>query len=348
MDAMMKLRCYKILAQAIKIMLGSSMAMFIAQQMNLQFATSAGIITLLTIATTKLETIRLSIYRVITYVFTVILSWIIFQNISGLWIAYGIFIFIIIFVSELIGWRATISVNAVIGTHYLSTTDFSFSFMLNELMLVLIGISMAIILDLFNNNSTNETRLIHNMQYTEQRFSDIVGELIQYLKCEPMGRDVWKDTMELEKKIEHFIEQACEYNNNTFKKEGDYYEHYFEMRLMQLAILHNLHYEMRKMRSLPKEVNIIVNYMEKLQVHMVELSNPRTQINEIEDAFEQIVQSELPTTAGEFESRAKLYHILMDLEELLRCELRFVKSVVETDRYKNDYHNTKKIVSKGK
>lgn len=50
-------------------------------------------------------------------------------------------------------WRAVISVNAVIGTHFLETGDFSPAFIRNELALVIIGIFFAILLNLFQNNA---------------------------------------------------------------------------------------------------------------------------------------------------------------------------------------------------
>ena len=49
---------------AFKIALGSSFAIYLAQIMELEYATSAGTITLLTLMTTKWETIRLSVLRI--------------------------------------------------------------------------------------------------------------------------------------------------------------------------------------------------------------------------------------------------------------------------------------------
>lgn len=339
MNAKIKYKTCGILVQAAKIMLGSSIAMFIAMQMNLEFATSSAIIALLTILTTKLETLRLSLYRIITYGCTVVVSWIIFQNISSIWVAYGIFIFILVCASDLVGWRATVSVNAVIGTHFLTTLDYSMAFIWNEFMLVLIGISMAIILNIFNANTYSEKRLNHNMQYTELQLKHLLEEMSRYLSGEVQECNLWAELKELEEHVEHFIEEACEYNNNTFKKEGDYYAHYFEMRLMQVGILHNLHYELQRMEMMPLEARAVSEYIMELRTNVLELNNPRQQIEELKVIIGLVLNQELPQTKKEFEGSVKIYHLLMDLEEFLVLKMRFVESVSNSARYKKDYHH---------
>ena len=42
------------------------------------------------------------------------------------------------------GWGTTISVNSVIGAHFLTEMNFSFEFIINEIMLVVIGITIAV------------------------------------------------------------------------------------------------------------------------------------------------------------------------------------------------------------
>ncbi len=340
---------YKIritLIQAGKIMIGSSCAMLIAMALDLQFATSAAIVALLTIVTTKLETLRLSIYRVISFIASTILAYVIFSWVDNIWVAYGIYIFIVVFASELVGWKATISVNAVIGTHYLTTHDFSIDFIMNEFLIVLIGISFAIVLNFYSRNNTSEKRLEGTMLYVEEKMQEIIAELAMYLKSEKMERNVWEDTRSLEKELEHFIQLSCVYSDNTFKKDGNYYERYFEMRLMQLSVLHNLHYEMRKIRLMPKESIIVADYILSMKEHVVELNNPIKQMDELEETLAIMLKKDLPTTVEEFEGRAMLYHVFMDLEEFLMHKKRFVENVKSTKRFEDDYHN-KKTIKKG-
>lgn len=143
-------RCRKILSRSLKIAVGSSLAIFVAQLFRLQNATSAGIITLITIVTTRHETVQLSYRRVMTFFLSVLLACVIFQAVPWDWVDYGIYLFVMAIICQFLGWDSTISLNAVIGTHFLASQDFSVSFILNELSLVLIGIIFAILLNLFS------------------------------------------------------------------------------------------------------------------------------------------------------------------------------------------------------
>ena len=70
----------KMLIIALKIAIGTSAAMFIAQALHLQNAGSAGTIALLTIVTTKWETVRLTIARMVTFAIAVLLVLFIFYG----------------------------------------------------------------------------------------------------------------------------------------------------------------------------------------------------------------------------------------------------------------------------
>lgn len=317
------------LIQAIKIALGSCIAIYAATWLNLNFATSSGIITLLSILTTKWETVKISIFRVITFIITVILSTVVFHIVSSAWIAFGIFILLLVLICEWIGWKATISVNAVIGTHFLTTHDFSFTSILNEFLLVVIGITIAVFLNLFHNNSSVHNRIIQNMRYTEEQLQMIMEELVKYMELQEMNLSVWGHIVALEKDLGTFVELAYKYQNNTFRSHPSYYIHYFEMRTQQCNILHNLHYQMKKLRYMPKQAQLIAGYISYMKDFVVELNVPTEQIQRLEEISEDMKNEPLPESRDEFESRAILYHILMDLEEFLIFKKRFVESLSE-------------------
>lgn len=327
LDSSVALNIIKTFILAIKIAVGSCAAIYIATGLKLEFAASAGIITLLTIVTTKYETLKLSIFRIITFFISVFISWVIFMNINSAWISYGVFIFLIVIISECIGWRITLSVNAVIGTHFLTTHDFSFESIQNEFMLVIIGISIAILLNLFQNNNTQKKRIIENMRYTEKQLQMILDELACYLFNQSMSRNVWDDIVTLEKELEIFVGQAFEYQNNTMRWHTSYYIQYFEMRTKQCNVLHSLHSEMKKIRELPKQASIIADYIVYLKAYVIEMNDPKEQLERLEELCDNIKKEELPKTGEEFESMAKLYHILMDLEEFLIFKRRFVEAL---------------------
>ncbi len=376
----------KTLILAVKIAVGSSAAIYIAQMLGLEYAISAGTITLLTLLTTKWETVRLSAFRLVTFAVTILLAWASFAHIKSMWIGYGVFIFCVVLFAEVMGWRATISVNSVIGAHLLTSRDFGMAFVENEFLLVLIGVVIAFLLNLFQNNDRNEKDIIANMRYTEERLQQILRRFAQYLSQEeipgaadrganmgaagsalqagqeqaaagsalqagqeqaaadsgsrekirqggpvPSG-SLWDDIILLEKELQGFVLEAYEYQENTFHSHPVYYIDYFEMRSDQCHVLHNLHYEVKKIRYIPKQAGVVAEYMLYLADYVVERNVPSAQMEKLEGIFRDMKKEELPKSREEFENRAILYHILMDMEEFLVYKQRFVRSLDERQK----------------
>lgn len=317
----------KLLFRTLKLAVGSSAAIWVAEMLHLDYAASAGSIAFLTVVTTKWETLKLSLFRVVTFAISVVLAWLLFHHVGSEWIVYGAYVFAISLISELLGWKATVSVNIVIGTHFLTTLDFTGHFIMNELMLVLIGITIAVILNLFHGNESQEQAIVTHMRDTEQKMQDILAELAAFLMEEPSGKNVWDDIIGLEKEMQIYIHEAYEYQDNTFQSHPGYYIDYFEMRSNQCKVLHNLHYEMRRLRSMPVQAKVISQYISYLKDYVIERNVPSRQIEALKQIFIDMEQQPLPVTRQEFESRALLYHILMDLEDFLIFKRRFVEEM---------------------
>lgn len=327
----------KRLLQAIKIAIGSSAAIYVAEVLNLEYAISAGSIALLTLVTTKWETVKLSWFRLVTFLVSSVLAWVVFTQIQSEWLAYGIYIFLIVIVSEEFGWKATISVNAVIGMHFMAKRDFEASFVFNEFMLVLIGITVAVVLNLFYDYAGQRKDLVRNMRYTENRMQMILGAIAAYLADKEMQYDIWAAIRELESQIHVFIDDAYEYQDNTFQSHPEYYINYFEMRMKQCNTIHNLHYEMKRIRKMPQQALIISEYVLYMMEYVTERNEPTAQMDKLKEIFQYIKEDKLPTTREDFESQAMLYHILMDLEDFLIYKKRFVNSL--DDKQKQRYWN---------
>ena len=89
---------------------------------------------------------------------------------------------------------------------------------------------------------------------------------------------------------------------------------------------------MKKIRNLPRQAKLIADYILYLVEYVVERNAPQKQIEKLEGIFETMRQEPLPVSREEFESRAILYHILMDLEEFLIFKRRFVESLSDEQR----------------
>ena len=81
---------------------------------------------------------------------------------------------------------------------------------------------------------------------------------------------------------------------------------------------------MQKIRNMPVQAEIVAEYIEYLSQYVTELNEPAPQLQQLAEIFQWMKNEPLPVTRAEFESRAVLYHILMDLEDFLREKKRFI------------------------
>lgn len=321
-------RLEKTLLLSCKIALGSSLAIFTAGLMNLEYSSSAGIVTLLTLITTKKGTVRLSLTRLVTFAIVVVLTFVTFLALDSAWLAYGLYIFFVVFICEIMNWRATISVNAVIGTHFLMGTDVTAKFLLNEFLVVAIGIFFAFVLNLFHDNWSQREVFSGEIRQVESSLQKALLEISKYLSNEPDAKNVWSDLRALELYLQELVVDAGEYEGNTFGEDSQYYIRYFEMRLDQCHTLRNLQKEMQKIKAIPSQAQIVAEYIRYMSEYVTELNRPKLQLQRLDGIFQQMKQEPLPVSREEFENRAVLYHILMDLEEFLLFKRDFVRKEV--------------------
>ncbi len=322
----------KAFIMALKIGIGSSVAMAIATLLDLQNASSAGIIALLTIVTTKWETLRLSWARILTFGIAIGLAVVLFHLPISPWLLYCIYIFLLVLINESMDWRSTLSVNAVIGTHFLLTRDFSVEFIGNEFMLVVIGITVAFVVNLFRHNRNHRANIIQHMRRVEERLQQILTEMAGFLRKQEDSWDVWEDLERLENDIKDYILDAYEYEGNTFRSHTGYYLSYFEMRLEQCMEFYSLHTEMKRMRQMPVQAELIADYMLYLKDFVVENNCPGEQMKRLQEMMEEMKKQPLPTNYEEFENRAILYHVLSQLEAFLEHKASFVENLDEQQK----------------
>ncbi|MBR0382218.1 MAG: hypothetical protein IJH71_07280 [Eubacterium sp.] len=319
----------KIFLLAAKIGLGSSLAILAAYSLHLDNTISAGTIALLTLMTTRWESVRLSLYRLITFMISVVIAWFIVLYVDNVMVAYGLYVFFTVLIAEYLGWRATISVNAVAGAHLFISNDFSGASIINEFALVLIGIILALFINLFHDNRSHRVLMVADMRKTEENLQEILNLMAAYLLEPGHHSDVWPMITDLEERLRRYMDDAREYQDNTFLPHSVYYTDYFEMRYDQCQVLYSLHFSMRKIRSIPEQAKIVAGYMKYLSKYVIEKNDPKEQEIMLQALLDHLKDEKMPESRDEFESRALLYHILMDLESFLTYKRNFVEKLDE-------------------
>ena len=312
----------KMALKALKIAVGSCAAIMIAQFFELAYAASAGIITLLTVQNTRKDTIELTLERLWSFLLSILLIFVCFHFSGRLgWINYGIYILLMVAGCYYFDWQNTISVNAVMGTHYLMSPDYGLSFVLSELSLVLIGTGTALIMNWRMPSYLKEIR--EDIRRIEDGMQQILRELAYELEGYRKGEHAWYDLDRLEAHLHLGLNRACEQAYNSLSEADLYYIEYMEMRMQQCTMLQTLKSRIRSLREMPRQAGMVGCYLRYLEQYVHEDNIPDEQIEKLQQVMDQMKMEELPKTQEEFESRAVLYHVLMDLEEFLFIKQRF-------------------------
>ena len=74
----------------------------------------------------------------------------------------------------------------------------------------------------------------------------------------------------------------------------------------------------------------MADYIYYLKNYVTEMNRPEKQLARLHALAEDMKSQELPHSREEFENRAVLYHILIDLEEFLQYKQHFVERIDDT------------------
>lgn len=311
----------------IKIAVGSVIAIFLADMLGLNYSTSAGIITLLTIQDTSRETIKISIKRIIAFLLAAFLSYIVFYLAGYHAFAYGIFLFIFIACCTPLHLGSAVSTNAVLVTHYLLAKNMSFHTIVNEALLLLIGAGIGTLLNLYMPGKEKEIRAIQRT--LEEDLRTVLLRMSEYIMKEDRSDYTGSCFDKLQMDIDNGMKTAFAYMNNTFFQESKYFIEYMNMREQQRVVLQDIYKKIINIRIAVPQTKKVSDFINEIAVSFGESNNASELTTKLTELFEQMKDSQLPVTREEFEDRAMLYAILMDLRYFLLLKKDFADSLTE-------------------
>lgn len=134
---------------AIRISIGVVLSITTATFFKIDFAPSTGVITLLTIDETQKETFRKTILRILSFIYTYSISWLVIDFFKlETTVGFAVAITSVTLITFLLRWDVTLSVNCVILIQlFLQNKPFTYSLFINETGRLLIGLFTAILMN---------------------------------------------------------------------------------------------------------------------------------------------------------------------------------------------------------
>lgn len=323
----------------IKIAAGTSLSILIAEFLGLSYSASAGIITLLSIQNTKKETITIALKRIVAFMIAVAIAYILFFILGYYPVTFGLFVLLFILVSYTLNISEGISMCAVLISHFLIEKNMRPDFIINEFIILFIGIIIGIILNLFMPKS------LHSVKGHMSKVEDKVKVILEKLAASILASEVYHkahDNMEniyietydisyelkeLNELLETGLSRAYENMNNTLLTDTKYYIGYFTMRKNQYEILTHMKDRINRLSLIPKQAQPIYEFVKKISSQLHEHNNARTLLKELEEILLNFKEEPNPETREEFENRAVLLLFMYDVEKFLTIKKNFVDGI---------------------
>lgn len=315
----------------LKIAAGAGMAIALAEGLGLRYATSAGVITLLSIQDTKKETIRVMMLRLCSFMIALALSAACFSVLGYGALAISVFLLFFSGISIVFRMQEGISVNTVLMTHFMAEQSMSAGNVGNELALLAIGAGIGVLLNLYIPGKEQQIRA--KQKQIEGQMREILDNMACLLStaCETSMEGLRAGLKELDQELRAGEKKAYEEMENKLLTETRYYLRYMNMRQMQSAVLGQVAENIGHLSALPPQSERIALFIRQIGGSFHEYNNAVELLRELERVKDDMRKQPLPGTRDEFESRAVLYRILLELEHFLRIKRLFVEAMSEAE-----------------
>lgn len=310
-----------------KIALGSVAAILLANALGLSYSASAGIITLLTIQDTARETITISIKRFLAFLLAVILAYAVFHFAGYRVLSFGIFLFLFAACCRPLHLSNAVSTNAVLVSHFLTEADMSLSQIGNEALLLCIGAGIGTLLNLYMPGKVKEIRAMQRV--LEEDMRNVLFRMAECMRKEDKSDYTGACFDKLFSDVSTGKKRASAYMNNTFFQESEYFIAYMNMRGQQCVVLQEIYKRIMSIRTVPPQTEQIAAFIHEIGISFAEYNNARALLEKLSMLLLQMKDSPLPASREEFEDRALLYSVLMDLEYFLQLKKDFADALTK-------------------
>ncbi|SEM87913.1 Uncharacterized membrane protein YgaE, UPF0421/DUF939 family [Mesobacillus persicus] len=311
---------FKIGYRTLKTALGTAVSIILAQYIGLQNFTSAGILTILCIKVTKKRSLRASWDRILACVIAMTFSAVFFELIGYHPLVIGLLLLFFIPVAVMARAADGIVSSSVIMLHIYSAGQVTPALIVNELGIVLIGVGVALIMNLYMPSS--DDKLEEYQIQIEENFKRIFIEIGRFLRT---GDSNWggvelTETAKLLEKAKALAFQDVE--NHLLRSENLYYQ-YFKIREKQFDIIERVLPSVTSMPYQVKQGEMVAEFVEELLKGIKPGNTVLFYLEKLYRLRTEFVDMELPNTREEFEARAALLHFVNEMEQYLLLKRSF-------------------------
>ncbi|MBM7641830.1 aromatic acid exporter family protein [Streptococcus loxodontisalivarius] len=312
-----------LLQRTIKLVLATVLSIAIANWLGLHYASSAGIIALLSVMDTRQSTMQIAWQRFLSVLLAFLIAIVLFSLLGyQLWV-FGLYLLIFVPLSYRLQIQVGIAPISVLVLHLYAEQALSLALIGNELALFSIGASLALLLNSYMPSRLDEIMTYH--EGVELKLKAILQKFQLFLEVGDGTNDA-----ELINELELFLKKALdlvylEQANQLFQS-TNYHIHYFEMRQAQNRILKQMATSVKRLKVSSQEARLLAELFEQTAEQLSQDNPAVTLLADIDRTLATYRQMPLPNSREEFEYRALLFELLSELERFILLKVDFYQT----------------------
>lgn len=307
----------KIGYRTLKTAVGTSLSLAIAQWLGLQFYSSAAIITILCIKPTKKKSYQTAWERLVGSMLGMGTSMLVFEVVG--YKAWALALVLLIYIPLCVKLKATDGIVSamVIVLHIYTLKQVSLAIAINEVLLLIIGIGMAVLVNW--HMPSGERKLQEFQTQIDANFRAILHEFAVYLR---EGNPYWdgKEITETARMLKEAKQLALRDIENLAPYDCAYYYRYFEIRERQFEILERIAPTISSLDQCYQQGLMIGDFLDRLANAVSSRNTSMYYLQELEQMSHWFKESPLPKTREEFETRAALFHFVGEMKRYLKIK----------------------------
>ena len=309
--------------RTVKLVVAAVLATLLADWLGLSYASSAGIIALLSLLDTRISSLQTAAKRLAATLLALTLAAVTFFYLSfSIW-SLGVYLLLYVPLTYRFKWEAGLAPATVLVTHLLVEHSLALSLLGNELLLFLIGAGSALVCNLYMPSHDKQIEAYH-AQVEEL----LKGILLRFetLLLNGDGRNEARLITQLDQLLQEALAVVYLDRHNQVFHQTNYQVHYFEMRAAQNQILRTMARNINTCHLEGQESMILSSLFERTASQITRDNSGKELLEDIQLFRDLFRTRPLPQTREEFETRATLFQLLHDLERFILLKVDFYRT----------------------
>lgn len=308
--------------RVLKTSIGTFVAVYIAELLGIKFPATAGIIAIISIQATKKESVKIAVERFIASIIGLSIAAVLFYFLGFNSFILGVFIFIFMPLCLKFNLFQGFLATVVSATHILVMGEVSVESLSNEFIILLLGMSTALVLNLYMPNVSKELKESH------QKINNLMKDILNFMSEELLSGAITikedKTFKTLKKEIYKARDYAfIDYNNALFYA-SRYRIELFNLKRAQYKVLVRMRRHFYKFYLSTEHTLMVSQFTKEVSDSIGVNKIYKKALLDLQKIKETFVNTELPNSREKFENRAVLYQFLNDIEEFLELKEEFL------------------------